>query len=97
MFISKFDDNALGPYTNIMFPPMPLRDVTGLNFYSLYLPGIKIGIKVDHRPTPFFWWVSAIQHPSQFLMPRLHGDRVRAEMGYLQHMVERLRREKRTI
>jgi hypothetical protein len=97
MCISKFDDNALGPYTDILWPPMPHRDVAGLNFYSLYLPGLKIAIKVDHRPTPAFWWLLAIQHPSEFIMPRLYGVRVRPEMDFLQHMVEKLRREKRTI
>jgi hypothetical protein len=97
IIISKVDDNALGPYSDMLFPPLPIRDAVGVKFYSLYLPGLKIAIKVDHRPTPAFWWVSAIQHPRQFTMMNLYGNRVRAEWGYLQHMVERLRREKRTI
>jgi len=97
MCISKFDDNALGPYSDLLFPPLPMRDATGMRFYSLYFPGLKIAIKVDHRATPTFWWVAAIQHPSQFTMLRLYGNRVRAEWGYLQHMVEKLRRQKRTI
>jgi hypothetical protein len=91
ILISKIDDNALGPYGNMLFPPVPLRDPVGINFYCLYLPGLKITIKVDHRPTPFYWWVSAIQHPSQFEMMRLYGSLVSAEWGYLKHMSEKLR------
>jgi hypothetical protein len=94
MIISKIDDNALGPYSNILFPPLPHRDVTSLNCYTLYLPGLKICIKVDHRPTPSFWWISAIQHPSQFTMMRSYGDRMRHERAFLQHMLERVQREK---
>jgi hypothetical protein len=95
--VSKFDQNALGPYSGVLFPPLPHRDVTGMNCYSLYLPGLKIAIKVDHRPTPAFWWISAIQHPSEFTMPHLYGKRVETEWGFLQHMMERLRREGRTV
>jgi hypothetical protein len=95
--ISKFDQNALGPYSGVLFPPLPHRDVTGMNCYSLYLPGLKIAIKVDHRPTPAFWWISAIQHPSQFMMLHLYGKRVETELGFLQQMTERVRREKLTI
>jgi|SRR5271165_2606356 len=94
IIISKIDDNALGPYSNMLFPPLPIRDAVGVKFYSLYLPGLKIAIKVDHRPTPTYWWVSAIQHPSQFTMFRLYGTRVSAEWGYLQHMAGKLRRER---
>jgi hypothetical protein len=63
------------------------RDVTGLNCYTLYLPGIKICIKMDHRPTPMYWML-AIQHPSQFTLIRSNGDRVRHEGAFLQHIVE---------
>lgn len=90
MLISKFDDNALGAYSSMLFPPMLNRDPLGTNYYTLYLPGLKIIIKVDHRPTPEFWWLSAIQHPSQFELMRLHGHLVRVEWGYLQQMAAKL-------
>lgn len=96
MIILKIDDDALGPYGNILFPPLPHRDVSGLNCYTLYLPGIKICIKMDHRPTPAYW-MSAIQQPSQFTLIRSYGDRVRHERAFLQHIVERLQREGRTV
>ena len=96
MIISKIDEDALGPYSNILFPPLPHRDVTGLQCYSLYFPGVKICIKMDNRPTPAYW-LTAIQHPSQFTLIRSYGDRVRHERAFLQHIVERLQREGRTV
>jgi hypothetical protein len=91
--ICRFDQTRLGDYKGVLFPPMRSRSIKErVNTQVLYLPDIRISVKVDQRPFRALEPNVALGKPGFFVMPKYPFPKGPfEELGFIDHMLRKLR------